>query len=263
MKMKMKKIFSVLSIAVSFLFGGIVFGQAISPKEVKNVSATAQNGEVTLRWNESTDEDGVVVGYKIYFGRNSVKTGSDSYDEDISVSSKTTHTIKNLQNGSEYFFALTAIDDEENESETYSKEVSAIPEADSPAVISATQESNTIILITMSKPVKLQGGTSSFYFEEKGTRREIPIKDINVEKANVRITIAADALDFDKKYNVMATSLVEDLSGNPVRSGITDSAEFKAIYIEEKVVQAEPSSPPPPHQAPTSPPQNPPAPNVF
>ena len=245
--MKIKKILSAFLLGVfsAVLFLDVAFGQARPPLEVKSVEASSGDKEVSLQWEASTDEDGVVVGYKIYYGTTSVKTGNDSYEEQVSVSTRTKYTIRNLQNGKEYFFSVTAIDDEENESETYSKEVSAVPEAKSAAVISAVQVSNTEILVVMSKPVILQGGTGSFYFEEKDTGREIPINDISVENDKVRIVFANDALDFGKNYKIMATSLVEDLAGTPIRSGITDSAELKALFFEEPSTLSEPDQAPP------------------
>ena len=234
--MKIKKITPLLNISffASLLFWGQVsFAQATPPLEVKNVSATPGNREVSLQWEQATDEDGVVVGYKIYYGTASVQSPEDAYEEYISVSTKTDYTVKNLQNGTAYFFAITAIDDEENESETYSKEVSATPETQSPAVVSAVQISNVEVSVNLSKPVKLQGGASSFYFEEIDTGREIPISNAVAEGDTVKLIIPSGSLDFGKNYKIMATSLVEDLSGNPIRSGITDSAEFKAIFFDD------------------------------
>ncbi len=234
MKINRKLVASFLSLAGFFLLQvfNMSFAAGILPDEVQDVVAVPGSGEITLSWSEAED-DGVVVGYKIYYGTQSVQSDDVFYDEELLVSAKTSYTLKGLQNGVEYFFALTAIDDEENESDTYSLEASATPVAESPAVVMAEQVSNSEVLITMSKPVQLQGGTSSFLLEEKGSGRELSILGISADGVKVRISFSEEVLDVGKSYKVIATSLVEDLDGEPIRSGITDTAEFRAQFFEE------------------------------
>ena len=253
----------------------MAFAQAmIAPGEVNNVKATPEENKITLSWDEASDEDGVVVGYKIYYGTESVQTEDDSYADEITVPDQTSYTVEGLRSRVQYFFALTALDDEENESETYSAEVSATPLAanqteapvaepestpepettDSPAIVSAEQVSNTEILITMSKPVQLKGGNASFIFEQKDTGREVAIISSVANGEMVTLTFTESALDIGKVYTVTASSLVEDLNGQPVRSGITDTAEFTAQFFEppkpeppapEPIIEPEPTPEPP------------------
>ena len=81
------------------------------------LSATAA-GTVTLTWNASTESD--LAGYKVYRG-----TGSGTYGAPLTTLPKTTtsYTATGLQNGTTYFFAITAYDSAGNES-TFSNEVS-------------------------------------------------------------------------------------------------------------------------------------------
>jgi hypothetical protein len=76
------------------------------------------NGRDASRWNANTESD--VAGYKVYRG-----TGSGTYGAPLSTLPKTTtsFTATGLQNGTTYFFVITAYDSSDNES-PYSNEVS-------------------------------------------------------------------------------------------------------------------------------------------
>jgi fibronectin type 3 domain-containing protein len=75
-------------------------------------------GTATLAWNASTESD--LEGYKVYRG-----TGSGAYGAPLSTLPKTatSYTATGLQNGTTYFFVITAYDNAGNES-TFSNEVS-------------------------------------------------------------------------------------------------------------------------------------------
>ena len=100
---------------------------SLPPEEVTNVSINGTDGALNITWDEADDPDGIVTGYKIYYGTNSVQGVDDYYDGEIEVIGDNTYTIEDLENGVEYFLALTAIDDEGYESETYSVEASGTP----------------------------------------------------------------------------------------------------------------------------------------
>jgi len=95
-------------------------GSTNSPRQIPvslTLSATTA-GTATLTWNASTESD--LTGYKVYRG-----TGSGNYGAPLATLPKTTtsFTATGLQNGTTYFFVITAYDNSGNES-TYSNEVS-------------------------------------------------------------------------------------------------------------------------------------------
>jgi hypothetical protein len=95
-------------------------GSTNSPRQIP-VSLTlsaSTAGTATLTWNGSTESD--VAGYKVYRG-----TGSGTYGTPLSTLPKTatSYTATGLQNGTTYFFVVTAYDNAGNES-TFSNEVS-------------------------------------------------------------------------------------------------------------------------------------------
>jgi len=95
-------------------------GSTNSPRQIP-VSLTlsaSTAGTAALTWNASTESD--LTGYKVYRG-----TGSGTYGAPIATLPRTTtnYTATGLQNGTTYFFVITAYDSAGNES-TYSNEVS-------------------------------------------------------------------------------------------------------------------------------------------
>jgi hypothetical protein len=71
---------------------------------------------VSLAWDPSTDQ--TVVGYKLYYG-----PATRSYTNSVDVGNSTSTTVSNLVAGATYFFAATAYDTTDVESD-YSTEVS-------------------------------------------------------------------------------------------------------------------------------------------
>lgn len=95
-------------------------GSTNSPRQIP-VSLTlsaSTAGTATLTWNASTESD--LKGYTVYRG-----TGSGTYGAPLATLPKTTtnYAATGLQNGTTYFFVITAYDSAGNES-TYSNEVS-------------------------------------------------------------------------------------------------------------------------------------------
>lgn len=234
----MKKYFSsfIGLVLSTFVFSGIAFAQDFTqpPLEVENVMATAGNAIIDLVWDEATDPDGVVMGYKVYYGTISVQAPEDSYADEVTLGNVTSYSLSNLTNGTRYYLAVTAVDDEGNESETYSLEVSATPQqpgANNPKVLNAEQISNEEVMITMSEEIQLADPLNAFLVEDAGTLEELPIDRISLDRENIFLTFKEGLLVPGKAYRIIATSLVEDLEGNPVASGITDTVEFTAQDI--------------------------------
>ena len=68
---------------------------------------------LTLQWDPNVDED--LAGYIVYYG-----TASGHYRYDVDIGDQTSCTISGLAEGTRYYFAVTAYDEEGKES-TYSR----------------------------------------------------------------------------------------------------------------------------------------------
>ena len=99
----------------------------LKPGDVFGVTSAPADQRVTLSWQPSTDDKGI-KNYKIYYGLSAANLSMTVQTQD----NKTTWYIPNLQNGSEYFFAVAAIDTTGQESENKSSLVSGIPYSSEP-----------------------------------------------------------------------------------------------------------------------------------
>jgi len=88
----------------------------------QNLTATAGNGQVTLKWNKNSESD--FLKYRIYRGTTS--GGETLVDSSTASIIDTTKTLTGLTAGTTYYFKVTAIDSVRLES-VYSNEASATP----------------------------------------------------------------------------------------------------------------------------------------
>ncbi|OEU63361.1 MAG: hypothetical protein BBJ57_13710 [Desulfobacterales bacterium PC51MH44] len=70
---------------------------------------SASAAQITLAWDPNTESD--IAGYKVHHG-----TSSSNYSSSVDVGNTTKYTLTGLQEGSTYYFAVTAYDYSGNES---------------------------------------------------------------------------------------------------------------------------------------------------
>ena len=90
------------------------------PQPPKNLTATAGDGYVELSWSPSSSSN--LQGYRIYRGTSS---GGESFYDAV-PQTRTTYKNTNVNNGTTYYYYVTALDKNGNESEP-SNRVSATP----------------------------------------------------------------------------------------------------------------------------------------
>ncbi len=242
---------------LGFFVTGSVFAQGINvPSDVDNLTAEAQDKAVNLVWSPATD-DGIIYQYKIYYGTSQVLEPDDSYDAHIVVDGELTeYLVGNLLNDVQYYFAVTAVDDQGQESDNYSPEASATPtlggsSSGNPEVLSAQHKAPNEILVTMSESVQVDSSTDSFLVVHASDDEQIGISNTIVNSEKVIILLSEDLIVGDQ-YFITATSGVEDMDGNPVSSGITDTIDLFALD-EFPVDEPEPVVTPPTEEEPLIP----------
>ena len=119
----MRKLFSVVSGTLILSLFGFVYAFSL-PSQVEGVQVV-KSGDTSVRisWREAESAEDIIIGYKVYFGTTSVQEAGETYDDEVVVYGGVETNIDNLQPGTTYYFAVTALDSEENESENYSAEV--------------------------------------------------------------------------------------------------------------------------------------------
>ncbi|MBI2464342.1 fibronectin type III domain-containing protein [Candidatus Peregrinibacteria bacterium] len=92
-----------------------------SPSKVTGLTAQAEERRIILSWENGVSD--TISHYRIYYGKdeNNLDQTVDTQD------SNTSWYIPDLEPGKEYFFAITALDEQNNESMEQSEKVSAMP----------------------------------------------------------------------------------------------------------------------------------------
>lgn len=100
----------------------VIHGAASGPSQVLGVIGYGSNKRVTLVW-EAAHGENEIDHYRIYYGLDPANLDQTVNTKDAS----TTWYIPNLENGKEYYFAVTAVDNKSVESTEKSELNSAIP----------------------------------------------------------------------------------------------------------------------------------------
>ena len=96
-------------------------------------TSIAQAGEVELAWNPNTQS--TLGGYKVYYGQ-----VSGNYSTNVDVGEQTSYTVTNLQDGAQYYFAVTAYDTTRTIESGFSNEVSTTISVSSTSVAAPTAD---------------------------------------------------------------------------------------------------------------------------
>lgn len=218
---------------------------AAFPTEVQNVAATVEGTSINLTWDAATAPEDSITAYRVYWGTKSVQAENDFYTTDFTVTPAATNfTIPDLAPGTTYYIAVTAVNSLDDESETYSQEISTrIPtaEGESLKVISAKQNAQKGIEVTLSAPVTIDIVRDGFFVTDLADNSDVRVIGGVVQKEHVLLSMA-EMIAPGHSYKVTATSLVKDSTGTPIKSGITDTITFVAEWSDTET-SAKPTQP--------------------
>lgn len=215
----------------------------IEPSDVENLQATAGDSEVRLTWDAATDNVGV-AGYKIHRGTQSVNTPGGNYNlPTIPAPNERTYTVRNLSNEQTYYFSVTAVDAASNESINYAYEVSATPRRNlrlasveddgrPPQVAQVSAEDSVTTLVVFSEPVRLpeEQPESDFVIAKSTDHSRLAVQQARVDERDQtgRTVVLTTAPQTENAQYVVTVGIrVEDMYGNPIISGTSDTGTFR------------------------------------
>ena len=189
---------------------------AAVPSDVIDLSATAGDGSVTLNWTAAEDEDGLILEYKIYYGASSVQSADQAYEsETYTDSDQVSFTISELENGTTYYFSMTAIDDEGNESSNYSSEVAATPQApdtEAPSIAGHEVLDPQSVQVNFSEAVT--NADPQVTFSAPARDQEFGIRELTITGDRAIIIVVDQPLLATTDYQVTFTTPWTDSAGN-------------------------------------------------
>jgi hypothetical protein len=110
--------------------------------------------DISLAWDASSSSN--VARYKVYFGN-----GSRTYGTPTTIGNQTTYTVSGLTAGT-YFFAVTALDADGNESD-YSNEASQILNSGPNCNLNGDQAVNVLDLQLLANAILSLSSASASY----------------------------------------------------------------------------------------------------
>jgi len=203
----------------------------LSPSSVSGVTAAPGDSSITLSWDAATDNVGV-TDYKINYGMLSGQyTMPPIFTGDVLE-----YTVTGLSNGTTYFFAISAVDEAGHESEEYSYEVTATPsngetlsgDTTPPTVVNALAIGPSKVMVTFSEDIQLpENSFTAVTIAEAESAELVNLIDVTVSETDPSIVIVdTGTLTDGLSYAFTASSSIQDLEGNAVSSGTSDSAFF-------------------------------------
>lgn len=226
-----------LTLVMSLLAGPAVALASESPSIVENVKAFPGDGQVTLTWDAATD-DKSVEGYYVYAGVEPVETSGTYMFGSTNVGNVGTYTMDNLSNSVTYYFAITAYDEDGNESGEYSNEVEVTPDSSelgdftAPTVKSVMALTGTLVEVNFSESISLPSDPVSAFALEASDGTGLQILDAYVSDNPSTVFLVTGDQVPGAQYQLTAGIGINDLADNPVESGTSDTAYFTGSALE-------------------------------
>jgi hypothetical protein len=240
MKRIIRSMFSVLGVvAITALMTSPAFAlDTESPSDVENFQGEAYNGALRLTWDAATDDTGV-VGYYVHYGTSTVDEAGESYDDFVDAGNVTEYSLTGLDNDTEYFLSVVAFDAEDNESMRWAEEISLTPtesagdfsDSDAPTVSEAEALNNVEVRVVFSEAVVLpsEDAQDAFQIEDEDLLEPLVVTAAEMDdddSSNSSVILTTEEQVDGATYILTAGSDIEDMSGNPINSGTSDTAIF-------------------------------------
>lgn len=220
----------------------------MAPDDVETLQIELYDGAALLSWDVATDDTGV-IGYRIYSGPEAVTAETGEYSNDIlDTGDVIEYLVEGLTNEEEIYFAITAYDAAGNESESYSNEVygtpdvaygpapSAIPEhaaadEEGPTVNDSQAPDAATVQVVFNEPIVLPASSpeTAFNIINNATGESLAILAAELDASDTygaTIILTTDEQEAGAEYILTAGIEIQDIGGNPIVSGTSDTAAF-------------------------------------
>lgn len=234
-----------MALAVSVLVPMTAFAaDDESPGDVENVHGDSLNGAALITWEVASDNE-AVAGYQVHYGLSAVTEVGQTFDDMVDAGDVLEYTVSDLDNGKEYFFSVIAYDAAGNEGINWSPQVAVTPTEDAseptdgeaPTVVDAEATHKYEVKIEFSEAVVLpeEDGIDAFAIENDETFEALEVTEVRMDEEDednkTVILVTAEQVAGDD-YTLTVGIDIEDMTGNQIVSGTSDTAIFVGSNLE-------------------------------
>jgi len=254
----MKKFLSyVLAIVAVLMLASPAFAelQTTPALDVEGVTATPLNASVKVEWDPVAYTDGTLKGYVVWYDTAPAGENGDTYSNKVpetgDLGDVNSYVVTGLENGTKYYFAVTAVDTNGVESQNWSIpiDVFATPSEDageaeddqeSPQVVKAEALNKEEVSVEFSEEIVLpaEHPENAFVIQNTDTFEDLIVNGAEMDEedsANKTVILSTDPQEKDANYKLTVGIDVEDKAGNPIRSDTSATAPFVGSDEEKPV----------------------------
>jgi hypothetical protein len=155
--------------------------------------------QVTLAWDPNTEPD--LAGYMIYYG-----FATQSYDYVVDVGDQTTFTLSDLEDGHTYYFAVTAYDTEDLESDFSNEVMKNFEFGNQPPTADAgpdqTVDEGIIVTLSGLNSIDPDDGIASYFWEQTDGPTVNLSNPTSAESSFLALDVGTDAQSLTFKLTV-------------------------------------------------------------
>lgn len=250
----MKKIVpAVLATFLLSLFSITAFAaDTQNPGDVENVQGIAMDKSAKITWDEATDDVGV-DGYQIHYGTKPVTEKGQTYEKNEDAKNVQEYVVTGLENGTKYYFSVIAYDAAGNESVKWSKVAIVTPakdasadggedaaDKDAPQVADAEALNSEEVKVVFSEEVVLpeEDAEDAFDIEDQDKFENLLVTEVKMDEEddeNKTVILTTSKQKENTEYKLTVGIDIKDNAGNPIVSGISDTAVFQGSAKEKSV----------------------------
>ncbi len=255
---KLMSLFAALAMLTSIFSLGAAAQEFLTDLDVTGVEATAYNGAVELSWDPVEDYDLAIAGYQVHYGLEPADDDGEYYESVEDAGDVTSYTVTGLDNGTTYYFAVIAYDEEENESANWSlplvnatpsEEAGDYEDSEAPQVSEAEALNMEEVKVVFSEAVVLpeENAEDAFLVENTDSFEPLVVESAELDEedeSGKTVILSTEEQEEGVEYQITVGIDVEDMSGNPIISGTSDTAVFEGSGEEKPLEEPEDSEAP-------------------
>ncbi len=248
--MKTTQTIKTALLSILTIFSGLFSAYAEAPNNViGDVELSVKPEGIEVSWQGTKNTNGTPVDhYRVYVDAKSIED-SEKYSEYIDTSDNiTTLVVKSFKEtpfilGQSYYFSVTAINSEGEESTGYSQEstiifteVNTVSDEELLQLTSVEAKDKNTVIVNFNKEVKIPENSTSAFVIQSNSGERLKVLSVETQENGTSVRITTEDQAEMLEYTVTAFSSVTDLSGIPIVSGVTDYNTFIGMGDSEEVL---------------------------